>query len=80
MDAHVDIDLDDDVRRLLEEEALKRGTGLATLLDDLAVYAAKELRRQRIRAENEKITGSVRSSSQSCDFYEFWARPPASLD
>ena len=75
MPAHISIELDEDVRRLLEAEAGSRKISLSSLLRDIFSDAARQIRRRRIRGQNEAVGQYVASHPHAKEFYEFWGRP-----
>jgi hypothetical protein len=72
MGVPISIRLDDHVRTELETQAQSRGIGLATLLRDLATEAAKQARRDRIRAESEKLASHLATTAPGQSFYADW--------
>jgi hypothetical protein len=75
MPSFVSIDLDDDIRQILEAEARSRGVELSTLLGELLTDAAKRIKRARIREQSEAVGRYVASHPEAKEFYEFWGRP-----
>jgi hypothetical protein len=71
MGVPISIRLDDDVRDELEAQARMQGIGLATLLRDLATGAARQARRDRIRAASEHVADSAAGKA----FYQDWGTP-----
>ncbi len=77
MSAPVSIRLDDEVRKTLEAEARSRNIGLATLLRHIAVEAARQVKRKRIREQSEAVGRYIASSPEAKEFAEFWGTPRA---
>ena len=71
----ISVRLDDDVRAMLESEARERGIGVATLLRQLAADAAREFRRNRIRAASQRVARHIAESPEAREFVEFWGTP-----
>lgn len=72
----ISVRLNDDVRETLEAEAKARGLGLATLLREIAADAARQVRRERIRAESAAVGRFVASNSEARAFLDAIGRPP----
>lgn len=70
--APVSVRLDPEVRAVLEDEAAARGTGLSTLLRELAAQAARDIRRARIRAQSEAVGAHVAGDGEAAEFYRDW--------
>jgi len=79
MSSPISVRLDDSTRELLESEANERKIGLSALLREIATEAAKEVRRQRIRQEMQKVADHIKSSAEAQEFFEFWGTPRADL-
>jgi hypothetical protein len=75
--APVSVRLDPEVRAVLEGEAAARGTGLSTLLRELAAQAARDIRRARILAQSAAVGAHVAGDPEAEGFYREWgsARP-----
>jgi hypothetical protein len=74
---HIPIDLDEDLRRILEAEADSRGVSLDALVSELVTEAARQLRRKRIREQSEAVWRYLDSNPDAKEFYEFWGTPRA---
>jgi hypothetical protein len=74
---HIPIDLDEDLRRILEAEADSRGVSLDALVSELVTEAARQLRRKRIREQSEAVGRYLESNPEAKEFYEFWGMPRA---
>ena len=79
MSSPVSVRLDDTTRELLEREARERNIGLSALLREIATEAAKDVRRQRIRQQMQKVADHIKSSPEAQEFFEFWGTPRAEL-
>lgn len=79
MTAPISIWLDDSVRATLEAEAKERGIGLATYLRQLALDAAREVRRKRIRAQSAAVARYVAENPDARAFYEDWGAPSSDI-
>jgi len=77
MSAPISVRLDDTTRELLEEEARARNIRLSALLREIAVEAAREARRRRIREASEAVGRYVATNPEAKEFYEFWGTPRA---
>nr|WP_294508195.1 hypothetical protein [uncultured Rhodopila sp.] len=75
MSAPISVRLDDGVQATLEAEAKNRGIGLATYLRQLATDAAREVRRNAIRAHSEAVACHIAENPEARDFAEFWGTP-----
>jgi hypothetical protein len=75
MSAPISVRLDDATRELLEREAKDRNIGLSALLRNIAVEAAREARRRRIREASEAVGRYVASNPEAKEFCEFWGTP-----
>ena len=75
MTAPISVRLGADVRATLEAEAKAKGIGLATYLRLLAADAARDVRRNRIRAGNEAVARHIAETPEAREFAEFWANP-----
>ena len=75
MGVPISIRLNDDVRDELEAQARAKGIGLATLLREIAGQAARQARRERIRAASAAIGARVAESAEARAFYEDWGTP-----
>jgi len=73
--APVSVRLDPEVRAVLEGEAAARGTGLSTLLRELAAQAARDIRRARIRAQSAAVGAHVAEDAEAQGFYRDWGTP-----
>jgi len=67
--------IDDQVRQMLEAEARSRKIGLPTLLHEIAIEAARQIKRRRIREQTEAVGRYVASSPEAAEFLEFWGTP-----
>lgn len=70
--APISVRLDPDVRAVLEDEAAARGTGLSSLLRELAAQAARDIRRARIRAQSAAVGAHVAHDREASAFYSDW--------
>ncbi len=70
--APISVRLDPEVRAVLEDEAAARGTGLSSLLRELAAQAARDIRRARIRAQSAAVGAHVAGEPEAGDFYREW--------
>ena len=77
MRTHIPIDLDEDLRRILEAEADSRGVSLDALVSELVTEAARQLRCKRIREQSEAVGRYVESNPKAKEFYKFWGTPRA---
>jgi hypothetical protein len=75
MSDRVSVELNEDVRRLLEAEARSRNITLPSLLSEIFGDAARQIRRKRIREQSEAVGRYVASHPDAREFYEFWGRP-----
>lgn len=76
MNSPVSIRLNDEVRATLEAEAKARGLGLATLLREIAADAAREVRRERIKAESAAVGRFVAGDRDAQALINALGRPP----
>ena len=79
MSSPISVRLDDTTRELLEREACERNIGLSALLREIAVEAAKESRRRRIKQQMQAVADHIASSPEAQEFFEFWGTPMAEL-
>jgi hypothetical protein len=79
MPSLISIELDDEVRRILEAEAHFRDIGLEALLREIVTEAAKQIRRKRIREQSEAVARYVVNSPEAAEFLEFWGTPRAEI-
>jgi len=75
MAAPISVRLDEDVRATLAVETRNRGIGLATYLRQLATEAAREIRRNAIRAHSAAVARQIAENPEAKDFAEFWGTP-----
>jgi hypothetical protein len=75
MAAPISVRLDDDVRETLEVEARARHVGLSTYLRQIAIEAAAQLRRERIRVQSRKVGEYLAESPEAARFYDDWGTP-----
>jgi uncharacterized protein (DUF1778 family) len=75
MSAPISIRLDPEVRKILETEAKIQGIGLASYLRQLAAKAARDVRRERIRASSAEVARYIASNPEAREFMEFWGTP-----
>ncbi len=73
----VSVRLDDQVQSTLEQAAKARGVGLSTYLRDIAAAEALRIRKERIRAQSEKVGRYVAESDEAGAFYGDWGTPLA---
>ena len=77
MSEPVDVQLNEEVRRLLEGEAVARGVDLAAYLRELATAEARRIRNVKIRKQSEAVEAYVASNAEAREFYEDWGTPSA---
>jgi uncharacterized protein (DUF1778 family) len=70
--APISVRLDPEVRAVLEDEAAARGTGLSSLLRELAAQAARDIRRARIRAQSAAVGAHAAHDPEAGAFYSDW--------
>ena len=75
MSEAVDVLLDREVRRVLEEEAAARGVDLSAYLRELATAEARRVRNREIRKQSEAVAAYVASNLEAQEFYEDWGTP-----
>ncbi|HEY2620675.1 MAG TPA: hypothetical protein VGI78_25280 [Acetobacteraceae bacterium] len=80
MPAPISIRLDDDVRATLETEARARGVALATYLRQIATEAARNVRRDRIRAQSAGVGRTAAEHPEARSFFEDWGTPTTHAD
>jgi hypothetical protein len=73
--APISIRLDPEVLETLEIEAKAQGIGLASYLRQLAAKAARDVRRERIRASTSEVARYISSNPAAQEFVEFWGTP-----
>lgn len=73
----ISVRLDENTQTTLEEAAKARGIGLSTYLRELAVDAARRIRRERIRAQSRTVSAYIASSPEGRAFYADWGTPTA---
>jgi hypothetical protein len=79
MSSPISVRLDDKTRELLEREAKERNIGMSALLREIAVEAAKETRRRRIRGQTKAVAEYIKSNPEAQELVEFWGTPRAEL-
>ena len=75
MSARISLRLDDEVRAILAAAARDRGIGLSTYIRQIATDAAREARRQRIRAQTAVVAAYIRENPEAREFYDDWGTP-----
>ena len=75
MSTPIPVRLDDELCKILEEQARRREIGISTLLRDILTNAAREVMRGRIRDGSEAVARFVASSPEAQEFFEFWGAP-----
>ncbi|SDD38311.1 hypothetical protein [Belnapia rosea] len=75
MGAPVSVRLDEAVQSTLEGAARERGIGLSTYLRDLATAEAKRVRREKIRAETQRVAAYIARSPEAQAFCAAWGTP-----
>jgi len=73
--APISVRLDPEVRAVLEHEAAARGTGVSSLLRELATQAARDILRARIRAQSAAVGAHVAQDRDAEGFYRDWGTP-----
>jgi hypothetical protein len=75
MSAPISVRLEPGIREILETEARARGIGLASYLRQLATKAARDVRREHIRAGSEAVARHVATDRSAQEFMSDWGTP-----
>jgi predicted transcriptional regulator len=71
----VSVRLDEDVKRVLDQEARARSMGLSSYLRLIAAETAERVRRERIARQSAAVGAYVAESEEARAFYEDWGTP-----